>query len=124
MVSKMTTNFETTDLNFGDKSITENVEFVFDALDPSIIEHVRAGCGCTEAYLNNGAVRGFVSLEAATTSMELGETQSIIKTVTVYYRDGAELKVKEGMKQVFNTNKKQETLYIRGLVRNDKEVTT
>ena len=114
-----TKHFDQLSYDFGERNLSEQVEFSFPVLGGTV-EHVRKGCGCTDAYFDNGHIKGVIDLSSAVGEMDDDENKrSIIKTVTVYFKDGKNLKVKNGLKNEYNINKSQETLSIRGVVVND-----
>lgn len=118
----MLSRFEKTTVDFGKADINGVYNFEFKVNEGHVVEHVRKGCGCTDAYYDNGYVRGSLDLKAAVgASPKIGENP-VLKTVTVYFRDGKDLKIPNGLKQEFNEEKAQETLYIKGVVLKEKEV--
>lgn len=114
--------FDSTTFDFGTQTMLLNgeenvIDFKFPVLN-GVVEHVRKGCGCTDAFYDNGVVRGSLNLKSALGLKEREEKGEYLKakTVTVYFQDGEPLKVVDGTKEKYNNEKKQVTLYIKGTI--------
>ncbi len=104
--------FENTHTNAGTiKAGTKNVKMswaIKDGMD-SEIEHIKPGCGCTDALIDGNVVNAKYHDSSDVSVINSNNSKSILvtKSLTAYLKDGKPLKVKNdrGL-EIFNPDKK------------------
>ena len=91
------------------------------------VEEVTAGCGCTNLKFKNRVITGKFQEQTRFSSIaDIEHYQKtypnkympFIKSITVFYKDGKPLKViNEFGNEVWNPEKEQYTLYLKGFVK-------
>lgn len=96
-----------------------NFEFEFDG-DKKDIEYIDKGCGCTDAYFEDGKIKGTLNLAQAASYSE--GLNPVNKYVIVYMNDGEPHYVRDEMlRRKINQDKHTERLQIAGMVLKESE---
>lgn len=108
--------FKETIFSFGTVKENDTVEFEFEFQgNKEDIQYIDKGCGCTDAYFEDGKIKGTLDISKA--SRYNPGLNPVNKYIHVYLNDGrGQYKADEKLRRVIDNDKESIRLQVAGMV--------